>query len=105
MLAGTEVGGIYISYDHGGYWTHASGVFSSSRVYAFAMRGSSVFAGTDPDGVHQSTDNGGHWSKINTGLALTEVRALTVDETNIYAGTRGKGVWVRSLDEVVGAKE
>ena len=105
VLAGTEVGGIYISYDHGGYWTHASGVFSSSRVYAFAMRGSSVFAGTDPDGVHPSTDNGGHWSKINTGLALTEVRALTVDETNIYAGTRGKGVWARSLDEVVGAKE
>jgi hypothetical protein len=75
------------------------------RLFALPNVPASLFAATD-GGVFLSKNSGETWTSISTGLPSFTVYAVTVapdDLGNQYllAGTAGRGVWKRSLSEVI----
>lgn len=91
-------GGALLSTDNGSNWhTINSGMPTPSYVYAFALRGDSLFAGTFNNGVFLTTNNGSSWKAVNQGLVTPKVRALALGGSNLFAGTVGGGVF-RSTD-------
>ena len=84
-------------------WVQTS--LTYSEIYALAVHGDTIFAGSGYDGVFLSTDKGNNWTVVNTGLTNLKIQALVINNSNIFAGTQSKGVWERSISEVLGIKE
>lgn len=86
MLAGTDIGGVFISEDSGAHWSAANNGLTASCVRALAAVNGTIFAGT-PGGLFASTDEGSSWKPANNGLENTEVYALAVIDTALLVGT------------------
>lgn len=85
VVCASTSSGVFYSRDNGANWT----VTLSTRVYAFACVGGSIFAGADNAVVEKSVDNGATWTP-SAGLASSgNVTALAAspDGTRLFAGT------------------
>jgi photosystem II stability/assembly factor-like uncharacterized protein len=96
ILAGTTEGGVFRSDDNGQNWHQSTVGLLYTRVYAFAVSGTNIFAGTER-GVFLSTDGGSVWAAVNTGLPLrlsnpsqsAHVPSVVVHDGALYAGVWG----------------
>jgi photosystem II stability/assembly factor-like uncharacterized protein len=80
-------GGIYRSTNDGISWVAIDSGLSNSKVCAFAIIDSSIFAGTYDGGAFLSTNNGSNWIAINTGLTSNHINTFAVSGANLFAGT------------------
>ena len=103
LLAGTEMGGVFLSTNEGTTWARVNaglGLASYPEirdttyetVYALAIMGMNIFAGTDRS-VYLSTDVGANWSSV--AFKDTGAFCFAVSGTNLCAGTE-TGVFVSS---------
>ena len=97
LFVGTN-NSIFLSTNNGTNWNAVNS--TATPVYTFTVSGTNLFAGTDDD-VYLSTDNGTNWTAVNSGLPNNPIYAITVSGTNLFAGTENKGVWMRSLSEMI----
>ncbi len=91
LLAGSDAG-LFISTDNAENWIHHPAL-GLSKVYAFTMMGSTVFAATNGTGVHYSPDSGITWHPMNNGLTNLNVLSLAADGDVLFAGLDGGGIF------------
>lgn len=98
IYAGTYVGGIYKTSDHGDTWVRFCTDTLTIDPLSIAINpGGHVFVGASP-GFHRSTNGGATWQKLNNVLNTRTVEALVVlANGTILAGNWGGGVF-RSTD-------
>ena len=92
-------GYVYLTSDNGNSWSVVNnGLHTNTDVYAFALKGNTIYTGTDY-GVYLSSNNGSSWSAVNSILHASDtingVYALAISGNNIFAGT-GDGVFLSS---------
>jgi len=110
VFVGTEVFGIYVSFDGGVTWNLSNNGLPPNNSIIFITSlytlGTDVYAGTNA-GLFKSSDNGNNWSSLNSGLpyaagggnyscmaaigSLVYVPALW--ETGIYVSTDNGASW------------
>lgn len=103
IYAGTYGSGIFVSTDNGANWTQTS--LNNQRVLSIVINGENVLAGTLSGGVYLSRDNGLNWIQKNEGLDTLYIQSLLISNDYIFAGSMGKGVYRRSLSEIVNVKQ
>lgn len=107
VVAGTQYGGVSVSYDSGMTWTFFgpvlfNGVSIAVRDVAIvadasAANGILVYAATT-HGVYCSDGTTGTWTRRADGLVPSYAIALHVDGATCYVGTSGGGVFLGPLD-------
>jgi hypothetical protein len=103
VFAGTDTGGVYVTTNRGASWSPVNNGLSDSTVYVLLTNGSQLYAGTWGTGVFVSTNNGINWASRSFGLdslALYDL-SLAVADSNVFVGTSGRGVWRRSLMDIL----
>lgn len=93
LFAGSN-NGVFSSTDNGTSWSAANNGAPNSRVDAFAVIGTNLFA--TYGSVFLSNNNGSSW--FQTAIGDLGAQALAVIDTNIYAGTFVSGIF-RSSDK------
>ena len=87
------------STDYGKTWNTASeGIHD--RVFSLVASDTNLFAGTE-NGVYISTNKGNNWIPVRIGLDSSMITSLGVHGSNLFAGVYYKGVWKRSLLEMI----
>ncbi len=103
IYAGTLTSGIFVTTNNGANWTQTS--LNNQRVLSIVINGENVLAGTLSGGVYLSRDNGLNWIQKNEGLDTLYIQSLLISNDYIFAGSMGKGVYRRSLSEIVNVKQ
>lgn len=95
LFAGTDGGGIFLSYDSGKNWAPCDSGFPGNYFYCFALlaAGNILYAGTE-NGVYRTANKGISWNDISGSLSTKDVRSLCFSGTKLYAGTKGGGVFI-----------
>ena len=91
ILAGTNMGDIYISKNLGANWKVVTNNIPSSNIYCFLSFGNKIFTGTD-NGCFISTDKGSRWSKENWVLNGKAITCLINEGNNIMACTKRRNI-------------
>ncbi len=95
VIAGTELGGVFISTNDGTGWRETDSGLPSAYVASIAIESPDVLLGTNV-GIFRSTNDGGSWTASNLGLIDSSINALTFFNGNLMAGTQS-GVYM-SMD-------
>lgn len=84
IYAGTRLGKIYKSTDHGNNWQLiTNGLTADKTVVSLAVApDGNVYAGTVEDGVFRSTNAGQSWQAVNNGIADKNIRFITSNHKN-----------------------
>lgn len=98
VYAGTEHG-VYHSADRGSSWEQSGNSVLTMPVLCLVESGSLIFAGTLRKGIYMSADHGTTWTSC--GMADMTINCMAFDGSDLLAGTQGRGVWSRSLSEMV----
>lgn len=96
-LYGGSEQGLYRSSDQGGHWTRVSQRVMTAPV---VRAGSLAFAGTD-EGPMYSEAGADRWRLCAQGFAPARVTGLATDGRVVYLATGGKGLWRRSIPELL----
>ncbi|HRE42090.1 MAG TPA: T9SS type A sorting domain-containing protein [Ignavibacteria bacterium] len=102
IYAGTFAG-IFVSTNNGDNWTQTS--LNNQWIRSIVVSGDNVIVGTERGGVFLSRNKGINWVERNEGLDTLDVRCLLISEDFVLAGTRGKGIYKRSLSEIVNVNQ
>lgn len=98
---------LFASYTDGEQWQLAeTGIpfqqISGGIKHIIGVPGALIAAtSSNKDGIYISYDNAQTWQPFNDGLTARRVEALVADDNYIYAALLGRGVWRRSLNDVV----
>jgi hypothetical protein len=90
LVAGLEVGGVFVSDDRGETWTgrHVEGfdVPHPGDVHHLSLGDSETFVAATGSGLFRSTDAGRNWTRLDTGHSQQYFREAFVQEGIVYAG-------------------
>lgn len=102
-------GGVYVYDNSGTSWSTLG--LGNEWVYALAVNGNNLFAGSSADdyptfgtgGVYLSTNSGSSFIKKNQGFFNEDMRvaSLLIVNNYIFSGCSWRGVWRRSLSEII----
>jgi photosystem II stability/assembly factor-like uncharacterized protein len=97
--------GIYKSSDNGDSWIRKPFTTYNETVYSLAISGSNIFAGTD-NGIYVSTNYGLNWLPRNQGLdSNSAINSIFIFNNFVFLAVKfDKGIWRRSLAEVIGIR-
>jgi len=85
IYAGTDYGGVFISYNSGKSWTHSS--LSDQTITALKIYNSVVYASTWSNGIFVSQDSGYTWTNIYSPIFDNHsIRTLDVKDNIIALG-------------------
>ncbi len=98
VFAGTKLGGVFRSKDHGATWTAVNEGLSDTDISVLAAAGETIFAGGRHTGMYRSDDNGDSWISINTGLPDSLPLTLAVSNGNVYTGFFDDGLFISTDD-------
>jgi|FLOH01.1.fsa_nt_gi hypothetical protein len=96
IYAGSELGGLYKSTDHGDSWSITDTILPGNKIRAIVIDNSdNIYAGTYGNGVFKSQGSDESWIQKNNGLSNTFVAALAYssDLNTLFAGTHSNGVF------------
>ena len=80
--------GVWRSTNNGATWVGiAEGLPAGTRIWSFAVSGTTVFAGGIGDGLFRSSNNGSTWQPVNSGLTNGYVVALLIVDGYVFAST------------------
>ncbi len=85
IFAGTYSNGVFVSINHGGFWTQANIGLTDTIINTLVVSGTNIFAGTH-GGIFLSTNNGGLWNAVNNGIANSQIFSLATDGVRFFAG-------------------
>jgi len=98
--------GIYRSTNSGDSWMRVPFTTYNEAVNKIAINGNNIFAGTN-NGIYLSTNYGINWISRNQGLdSNSVVNSVFINNGFVFLTLNfnevGKGIWRRSLSEVIG---
>ena len=81
--------------------------YPPAMTTSLSMNGTTIFAGTSSAGIFYSTNFGTTWSAWNEGLPVPydEIRAISINDGKMFISYNLKGVWSRSLSNVLSTNE
>ncbi|MFA7359696.1 MAG: T9SS type A sorting domain-containing protein [Candidatus Kapaibacterium sp.] len=102
-------GGVYVYNNSGTSWSTLG--LGNEWVYALAVSGNNLFSGSSADdfptfgtgGVYLSTNSGSTFINKNQGYYNEDMRiaSLLIANNYIFSGCSWRGVWRRSLSEII----
>jgi hypothetical protein len=91
LYAGTETGGVYVSYNNGDSWALANQGLDKLSITALVALDDSIAYVATTDGIYKTINSGDVWTKVMDVTApITRVNQLFIDHdntTHVYAGT------------------
>jgi photosystem II stability/assembly factor-like uncharacterized protein len=100
QLFGTQIGGIYVSYDAGVTWTELGAGLPNDHIRAFAISNADpeiMLANPEGQGIWRTTDGGQNWELVLPGVTVYHLEVDGIDPQLVLAGCEGRGIY-RSLD-------
>lgn len=88
LYAGIHNFGMYYSKDGGQTWSGMNDTLIDTRINAFAISGSSIYAATE-NGLFKTTNNGISWNLISTSFSGQSIKSIIIvpKSNTILAGT------------------
>lgn len=99
-----STGGLYISADHGNFWTLQNGDLTNPYVNIVKTRDDFVFIGTE-SGLYRSNDDGLHWKNLTFNLPAKNISTIEFDNYYAYVGTKNNGVFRAPINSVTSAQD
>lgn len=90
LVAGIEVGGVYVSNDRGETWTDRSitgyDAHHTDDIHHLVLEDADTMTAATGSGLYRTTDTGRTWTRLDTGHRQNYFRESSVHDGTLYAG-------------------